>query len=408
MKKLLISFAMLCAVSGAQVPVTPATIPHITFVGAAGLPCAGCSLYTYTAGTTTPFPTYTDSTGVSQNTNPIILDAAGGANIWVGRHSYKFILKDALGNTIWTVDNVTSTGLSPCGPANSIQISNSAVTGLNCDANITIDPINHTLNVGTIVGSRVTIGALGTPTNWTFDTTTPATALASLGGGLIPTCTINQLVFYAAAGNILNCTSAIPSGITATTQTPGDSSTKLATTLYVALPGPINPTSLQIASGTAVTGNQGTGLLLQHSTGTTTTDNCAKFDATGNVIDAGAPCGGAATPRTCNSNGCYRIEADGTIQQWGISTTVTTGADTASVMVNFPTSFTTTTNLSFVAWADNCADSSCTTKTPVAITGNGGPSTSLVVVYVSGVVPTGGGGSVINNAIHIHWQALGN
>lgn len=290
MKKLLISFAMLCAVSGAQVPVTPATIPHITFVGAAGLPCAGCSLYTYTAGTTTPFPTYTDSTGVSQNTNPIILDAAGGANIWVGRHSYKFILKDALGNTIWTVDNVTSTGLSPCGPANSIQISNSAVTGLNCDANITIDPINHTLNVGTIVGSRVTIGALGTPTNWTFDTTTPATALASLGGGLIPTCTINQLVFYAAAGNILNCTSAIPSGITATTQTPGDSSTKLATTLYVALPGPINPTSLQIASGTAVTGNQGTGLLLQHSTGTTTIDNCAKFDATGNVIDAGGPC----------------------------------------------------------------------------------------------------------------------
>jgi hypothetical protein len=157
-----------------------------------------------------------------------------------------------------------------------------------------------------------------------------------------------------------------------------------------------------------MTGNQGTGLLVQHSTGTAAANNCAKFDATGNTIDAGGQCSTITTTRTCNANGCYRIEGDGTIEQWGVSSNVPGGADTASVTVTFPTSFTTTTNLSFVAWADNCADSSCTTKTPVAITGNGGPSTSLVVVFVSGVVPTGGGGATISNAIHIHWQAKGN
>jgi hypothetical protein len=87
---------------------------------------------------------------------------------------------------------------------------------------------------------------------------------------------------------------------------------------------------------------------------------------------------------------------------------VPTGADTASVTVTFPTAFTTTSNLSFVGWADNCADSACTTKTPVAITGNGaGPTTNSIVVYASGVVPTGGGGAVLNNTIHIHWQAKG-
>src|SRR6266702_3788653 len=102
--------AMLCAVTQAQVPVTPIVQPHMTFVDAAGNPCAGCSLFTYTAGTTTPFPTYTDSLGTSVNPNPIILDASGGpqtpsgssGGIWVGRVSYKFILKDALGATIWS------------------------------------------------------------------------------------------------------------------------------------------------------------------------------------------------------------------------------------------------------------------------------------------------------------------
>lgn len=41
----------------------------------------------------------------------------------------------------------------------------------------------------------------------------------------------------------------------------------------------------------APTGTQGTGPLVQLSSGTTTTNDCAKFDAFGNVIDAGAACG---------------------------------------------------------------------------------------------------------------------
>jgi hypothetical protein len=236
--------AMLCAVTHAQVPVAPIVQPHVTFVNASGGPCAGCSIATFAAGTTTPSPTYTDSTGTSVNTNPIILDAAGGANIWVGRSSYKFILKTALGATIWSVDNVNEGNLMPCGPAGSVQIANVSVTGMDCDAAIFINKSNHTFNVGTIGAAHVVIGPLGAPTLWTFDTTTPATALASLGGGLINAGTINQLAFYAAAGNQISGTSAIPSGITATTQAPSDNSTKLATTAYVALPGAINPTSV--------------------------------------------------------------------------------------------------------------------------------------------------------------------
>jgi hypothetical protein len=271
------------------VPVAPISNPHVTFVNGVGAPCAGCKLSTFAAGTTTPLATYTDATGISVNTNPITLDASGGAFIWVGTNSYKFVLKDTLGATIWTVDQVNAGNLFPCGTNGAIQIANGPGTGLTCDTSITINTTNHTLNVGTLPANYVTIGALGTPTSWTFDTTSPATALASLGGGDVAPGTINQLAFYAAAGTNISGTSAIPSAITATTQAPSDNSTKLATTAYVTTPGIINPTSVQIAAGVAMTANQGDGTKIQHSTGTTTTGDGVMFDANGNAVDSGAP-----------------------------------------------------------------------------------------------------------------------
>jgi len=287
MKRLLLIAAAMCCALGAQVPVSPVQNPHVTFVNGAGAPCAHCTLQTFAAGTTTPLATYTDASGTSMNTNPIILDPAGGANIWVGNNSYKFVLKDQSGSTIWTVDQVNAGNLFPCSPASSVQIANPSASGLTCDSSITINTTNHTLNIGTLGAHYVTIGALGTPTSWTFDTTTPATALASLGAGAIAAGTINQLAIYPAAGSNIAGSSSIPDGITAITRSPSDNSTNPATTAYVASPGAINPTSVQIASGTAITDNQGDGTKVQHSTGTTTSGDLAKFDSNGNIVDAG-------------------------------------------------------------------------------------------------------------------------
>lgn len=72
-----------------------------------GNPLAGGMLFSYVAGTSIPFATYVDSTGDTPNTNPIVLDSAGRANVWLGAGSYKFILEDALGDVIFTVDNVS-------------------------------------------------------------------------------------------------------------------------------------------------------------------------------------------------------------------------------------------------------------------------------------------------------------
>jgi hypothetical protein len=70
--------------------------PKLQFFGTDGLPLVGGKLYTYAAGTTTPIATYTDNTQASLNTNPVILDSAGQANVWLADSiTYKYVLKTA-------------------------------------------------------------------------------------------------------------------------------------------------------------------------------------------------------------------------------------------------------------------------------------------------------------------------
>lgn len=83
------------------------TPPYVEFMDANGAPLAGGKVYAYTAGTLTPKNTFTDSTEATPNANPVILDSAGRAAIWING-SYKFIVKDSADVTIRTVDNVSS------------------------------------------------------------------------------------------------------------------------------------------------------------------------------------------------------------------------------------------------------------------------------------------------------------
>lgn len=74
------------------------------FYPGTALPLVGGTLYTYAAGTSTPKTTWQDAAGTTPNTNPITLDSTGSALIyWTG--NYKVVLKDSLGNTVYTVDN---------------------------------------------------------------------------------------------------------------------------------------------------------------------------------------------------------------------------------------------------------------------------------------------------------------
>lgn len=94
---------------------TATTIPFVKpqYFDNNGDPAAGYKLYTYAAGTTTKQPTYSDADLSAANANPIVLDAAGRATIYLSPLVYKFVLAtptdtDPPLSPLWTVDNVTA------------------------------------------------------------------------------------------------------------------------------------------------------------------------------------------------------------------------------------------------------------------------------------------------------------
>lgn len=72
----------------------------------AGAFAVGYLLKTYESGTTTPKVTYVDAGLVTANPTTITLDARGEAQVWLGSGAYTFVLTDASGVTVWTVDGV--------------------------------------------------------------------------------------------------------------------------------------------------------------------------------------------------------------------------------------------------------------------------------------------------------------
>ena len=81
--------------------------PKLQFFGTDGLPLVGGKLYPYAAGTSTPLATYVDHNGVTQNTNPVILDSNGEADVWLpDTTSYKYVLKTAADVLMYTVDYI--------------------------------------------------------------------------------------------------------------------------------------------------------------------------------------------------------------------------------------------------------------------------------------------------------------
>lgn len=86
-----------------------APIANNSQVSANGAPLSGGTINTYLAGTATPVATYTDNTGGTPQANPIVLNTQGlpSSPVWMlGGQAVKFVVKDSLGNTIRTLDNL--------------------------------------------------------------------------------------------------------------------------------------------------------------------------------------------------------------------------------------------------------------------------------------------------------------
>lgn len=83
--------------------------PRQQFIDGNGDPLASGKVYTYVAATTTPLATYTSSTGLTANANPVILDSSGRAPIWLTQgSSYKFVVKTSADVTVYTEDGISA------------------------------------------------------------------------------------------------------------------------------------------------------------------------------------------------------------------------------------------------------------------------------------------------------------
>lgn len=112
-----------------------------------------------------------------------------------------------------------------------------------------------------------------------YDNATMAAELEMDGSG-------NICIWYAASGTLTNTGTCFPAG------------------------GGFQTSNFQLAGGTAMTGNQGNGTKVQHSTGSVTNGNLASFDANGNAVDSTINAAstvsavqGCGTTTTCSKTG---------------------------------------------------------------------------------------------------------
>lgn len=173
---------------------TLSPFPVFRALNAGGVPLVGGKLFSYAAGTATPLATYTDASGGTPNTNPVILDASGSANVWLNG-IYKLILQDSSGVQQWSIDNIGS-GLVYGGDITVGAITASgAITALG---NLTIGASKFTVNATTgntvIAGNEAITGNLSVTgtTTLTGTSTGPTPANLDSSTNLATTAFVNS------------------------------------------------------------------------------------------------------------------------------------------------------------------------------------------------------------------------
>lgn len=195
--KLLKTAVVLCSLllgynAGLRAQGTPLVPPNIPFYDSSTgvtLPCVGCMLWSYAAGTVTPLATYTDHTLATTNTDPVVMDSAGynsagsgSTGIWLGLACYKFELQNSSAVTLWTIDYVCSTSFGSGGGGGGSLTPPVTISGSTTSPTVTITQTGSgnalLVNGAAIFGTTESIAillsqTLGGPHDWFFQVQSP-------------------------------------------------------------------------------------------------------------------------------------------------------------------------------------------------------------------------------------------
>lgn len=185
--------------------------PKQQLYGSDGAPLVGGKIYTYSAGTTTPLATYTDSSGGTANTNPVILNSLGQADIWLAPSaSYKFSVYTSADVLLYTVDNITApvdylslaAEFASPPPIGSTAPDTGAFTTLGATTG-NITTVNSTTgNITTLNSTTGNITTVNATTSNTTGVTTTGTLTFSGGGSMTkpPESAVKSITATVAAG----------------------------------------------------------------------------------------------------------------------------------------------------------------------------------------------------------------
>lgn len=168
-------------------------------VDAAGAPLAGGKVYTYVPGGGVGKTTYSDAAKTIPNTNPVILDAGGQADIYLDGIT-KMVIKTSAGVTITTAEKVVGNAATTDDAyTNTVVVQSSGSVG------------DDMTGVGSVLvdGSLTVTGDLTTaqdPVHVIYGTVTAATVTTSTYFQTVSEAHTNQVTFSAAiaAGTAAN------------------------------------------------------------------------------------------------------------------------------------------------------------------------------------------------------------
>src|ERR1039458_8015976 len=93
------ALGLVSSFADAQTAVVVSPWPQFVSYLQNGQPNAFGCVFTYEIASTTPLSTFTDYSGVTENSNPVILSAGGTANVWIqSGNAYRYLIKSAGGS----------------------------------------------------------------------------------------------------------------------------------------------------------------------------------------------------------------------------------------------------------------------------------------------------------------------
>jgi hypothetical protein len=332
------------------------------FVDANGAPLAGGAVHVYLPGTTTPATTYQDPGLQTANTWPIVLDANGTASIWTPPGTYREVVQDSLGDTLFDQTASTTDYASALTPGATIAASG--------DVSCTATPFTG----ASAITLPCTVVSASTAAAGKVQLATPAVAQAGVSA--------SQAVTPAALASVVQ----------------GQTMAYAADTSGAANTITLNPTP---ALSALAIGQRLNFKLANTTTGAVTVNTsglgAVALYAGGSAVGAGLVAGKfytiaydgahwqlASSAPGCSGGSCWEIDPGGLWKEWGGATVAGSSSVPATLPVTCPTVAPISANATGTIAQANAVQITSVSTTSITIQNSGGGSGTVywsVVCY---------------------------